>query len=167
MIILAIDPGNIKSAWVLYDSKKKRLLDFDYQDNYNARKKINELTSLHIGRADVVACEMIASYGMPVGATVFDTCVWIGRFIDLVEVNGVPIEKVYRKDVKMTLCHSMKAKDANIRQALLDRFPASGGGKTPQIGVKKQPGPLFGVSGDVWAALAVAVHFGENFQGVY
>lgn len=62
---------------------------------------------------------MIASYGMPVGKEVFDTCVWIGRFIEAFDLE---YEYVYRKDEKMNLCHSMKAKDSNIRQALIDRF---------------------------------------------
>ena len=71
---------------------------------------------------------MIASYGMPVGKEVFDTCVWIGRFIEAFDLE---YEYVYRKDEKMNLCHSMKAKDSNIRQALIDRFG--------EVGTKKKP----------------------------
>jgi hypothetical protein len=58
-------------------------------------------------------------------------------------------ELVYRRDVKMFLCGSNRAKDGNIRQALLDLVG-------PQ-GTKKAPGPTYGLRGDEWAALAVAV----------
>jgi hypothetical protein len=103
-----------------------------------------------------VAIEMIASYGMPVGREVFETCVWIGRFQQALESPGTA-ELVYRKDVKLHLCGSPRAKDGNVRQALIDLFPATGGGKTPQIGTKKQPGPLYGMSSHAWAALGVAI----------
>ncbi len=87
-----------------------------------------------------VAIEMIASYGMPVGKEVFETVLWIGRFIEAVHPH--PVALVYRKDVKMHLCGTTRAKDPNIRQALLDRF-----GKEATKGIKK----------DMWAALGVAV----------
>jgi hypothetical protein len=100
---------------------------------------------------------MIASYGMPVGAEVFDTCVWIGRFVEawcFTEYTSL----VYRKDVKLHMCNSPRANDATIRQAVIDRF----GGKEKAIGNKKQPGPLRGVSGDVWQALALAITWSET-----
>lgn len=74
--------------------------------------------------------EMIASYGMPVGKEVFDTCVWIGRFA---ETSGMPTNYIYRKDEKMNICHSMRAKDSNIRQALIDRFGVVGTKKNPRV----------------------------------
>jgi len=113
---------------------------------------------------DHIAIEMIASYGMAVGRTTFETCVWIGRFIEAMARENHNTDNhtlVYRKDVKMTLCGSMRAKDANIRRELLDRYPETGGGKTPQIGTKPKPGPLYGVSSHAWSALAVAHTFVE------
>ena len=54
----------------------------------------------------------------------------------------------------MHLCGHPRAKDPNIRQALLDRF---GPGREKALGTKKAPGALYGIKGDEWAALAVAI----------
>lgn len=45
----------------------------------------------------------------------------------------------------------------DVRKALLDLFPRTGGGATPQVGTKAKPGPLYGISTHAWAALGVAV----------
>ena len=162
MRILAIDPGNEKSAYVIYDTCLTDLID--NREKRDVRKfgiypNEDMLSIASTVSADCLAIEMIACYGMPVGRTVFETCVWIGRFI---EAWGHDFEYVYRKDVKMHLCNSTRAKDGNVRQAIIDRYAATGGGKTPQIGTKKQQGPLYGVSKDVWAALGVAITFNET-----
>lgn len=158
--ILAIDPGDVKSAFVVYESGK--IINHGIYANEDMLSIIK--TSYH----EHIAIEMIASYGMPVGKTVFETCLWIGRFIQVEceQWSNPPKEgwytKVYRKNVKMHLCNSMRAKDSNIRQAIIDRYPATGDGKIPQIGTKAKPGPLYGVKKDIWAALAVAITFAET-----
>lgn len=82
---------------------------------------------------DLLAIEMVASYGMPVGKEVFDTCVWIGRFVQENDKIGKNYYYIYRKDEKMNICNSMKAKDSNIRQALIDRFGEVGTKKRPRL----------------------------------
>ena len=155
MILIAIDPGTESSGVVIYDGKKVIASYKDFENN----DLVEQL------RTDSWACkhlaiEMVASYGMAVGKTTFETVYWIGRFVQAFGVHDST--RIYRKDVKMFLCNSMKAKDANVRQAILDRFEPSGGGKTPQVGTKKEPGPLFGVSSHAWSALAIALtYFGD------
>ena len=161
MILFAIDPGDVLSAWVLYDSTTKTLLDFKKEPNEELMARLPELRK----QADQVAIEMIASYGMAVGKTVFETCVWIGRYWQAWEELGGKADRVFRKDVKMHLCHSMKANDSNIRAAIIDLFPATGTntkGEPCARGCKKNPGPLHGVSKDVWAALGVAISYAEK-----
>ena len=97
--------------------------------------------------AGMTGAAMIASYGMPVGAEVFETCVWIGRFFEAWTLPSVP-RLVFRRDVKLHLCGTTVAKDPHIRQRLLDLIG-------PQ-GTKKAPGPTYGVRSHAWAALAVA-----------
>ena len=162
--ILAIDPGNIYSAYVVYDTNTSKLKRIGKIDNDDLADMMVNNEFYNCGH---LAIEMIACYGMPVGQTVFDTCVWIGRFIECWTQgsNNKKYTRVYRKETKMHLCNSMRAKDSNIRQAIIDRYPATGGGKTPQIGTKAKPGPLYGVSKDVWAALAVAITFAETYYG--
>lgn len=139
--ILAIDPGPTRSAWVVWDGR--RVVDSAWCENALVRDVIHDNL-----RYCQVAIEMIASYGMAVGAEVFQTCVEIGRFL---EVSRGSASLVFRRDVKMHLCGSARAKDANIRQALIDRLGP--------VGTKKTPGPLYGVKSHIWAALAVAVTY--------
>ena len=150
MTVFAIDPGPGQSGWCLFEGG--RVTNSGCEPNEKLLAWLED-SELHGHR---LAIEMIASYGMPVGREVFETCVWIGRFIQAWKGQSTP-ELVYRKDVKLHLCGSPRAKDANVRQALIDLFPATGGGKVPQIGTKAQPGPLYGVSTHAWPALGVAM----------
>lgn len=145
--ILAIDPGTTESGWVIL--RDGQPVKFGKDTNARVLEIIQDRGWL--GDHMTLAIEMVASYGMPVGAEVFETCVWAGRFI---EAWGGGEQRVYRRDIKLHLCGQARAKDANIRQALIDRF---GPGKDLAIGKKASPGPCYGISGDVWAALALAV----------
>lgn len=138
-IILSIDPGNIESAYCLIDCETYKPIEFGKIDNTQMLFKIKEL------KYDKIVIEMIASYGMAVGASVFDTCVWIGRFIQA--RTCCDFEYIYRKEEKMNLCYSMKAKDSNIRQALIDRFG--------DVGTKSNQGFFYGFKKDIWSAFAV------------
>jgi hypothetical protein len=102
----------------------------------------------------VVACEHLQCFGMAVGASVFETAYWIGDFRCSCKANGALWLPVYRSEVKMHFCNSMRAKDPNIRQVLIDRL-----GKP---GTKKNPGATYGVKGDIWSALAIAVMVGDK-----
>lgn len=104
------------------------------------------------GLPDVVVIEKIESYGMAVGAEVFDTVWWAGRFAEA--ASRATVVMLPRRAVKLALCGDSRAKDANIRQALLDRF-----GGSAAVGRKATPGPLYGISRDVWSALAIAVTY--------
>ena len=149
---LAIDPGPAQSGWCLLLGDE--LLDSGVRPNADMLDFIKHRHfQIYPAR---VAIEMIASYGMPVGKEVFETCLWIGRFVQAWR-DPDSVLLVYRKDVKMHLCGTVKAKDGNVRQAIIDLYPASGGGATPQIGTKAKPGPLYGVSSHAWPALGVAL----------
>lgn len=151
MILIAVDPGPTESAYVLYDTELMVPAEFEKVPNRHLLSRVEPLVARG---ANSAAIEMIQSFGMPVGAEVFETCVYIGSLAHQLELLGVPVRFVYRKDVKTHLCGSNRAKDANVRQALIDRY---GPGKDAAIGRKKTPGPLYGMTGDCWAALAVAV----------
>lgn len=154
-LLLAIDPGYTQSAWVEFEDGLP--VDFGIEPNDQVLRRIMASLSFRF------AIESIASYGMAVGAEVFETCVWSGRFIQRWEDRSAiygehgsvrPARRVYRREVKLHLCGSARAKDANVRQALIDLY---GPGKDVAIGRKASPGPLYGVRADIWAALGVAV----------
>ncbi|MDX3986151.1 MAG: hypothetical protein QHC88_12945 [Achromobacter sp.] len=149
---LAIDPGPIESGWCL--TLDARLIDSGVCPNQDMLDFVQHRQ--HQLFPTRLAIEMIASYGMPVGKEVFETCLWIGRFVQAWH-DPESVKLVYRKDVKIHLCGTTKAKDSNVRQAIIDRYPPSGGGSTPQIGIKAKPGPLYGVSSHAWPAIGVAL----------
>jgi hypothetical protein len=136
--IFAIDPGPEKSAFVQWNGS---VIDHGHVANA-------EMRQLLIGREyDVCAIEMLASYGMAVGASVFNTCLWVGRFCEVSRKEPI---LCYRKDIKMHLCKTMRSKDKDIRLALLERVGHQG--------TKENKGPTYGIKSHAWAALAVAVY---------
>jgi len=141
--ILAIDPGTTESGWVVFSDGKVVssgvMLNGELIDWIGNDPDLTDFT---------LAIEMIASYGMPVGREVFETCVWIGRFKQAWREPDA-VRLIYRRDVKLHLCGSPRAKDANINQALVDLLGPKG--------TKKAPGPCYGVKSHAWAALGVAV----------
>jgi hypothetical protein len=135
MQIIGIDPGPKLSAYCVVD------------DTHIIEAKIlpnNEL--LDVFKNKKIILEMIASYGMPVGKEVFETVLWIGRFAQVSSAFTL----VYRKEIKLFFCNSIKARDSNIRRALIDIYG--------EPGTKKNKGFTYGLKKDLWAALAVAMY---------
>lgn len=157
--LLAIDPGSEKSGWVIIDTDDGcKPLGFGKTPNTELLRSAYEIDF------DSAAIEMVASYGMPVGAEVFETCVWIGRFCEAIELNGITPRLVTRQPIKLHHCHSPKATDATVRQALVDRFAY--GQPNHGKGAKDAPGFFHGFKADVWQAFALAIYAADQLQSL-
>lgn len=151
-VILAIDPGSEQSAFLKLVGARPAA--------FGIRANDEMLAMLRLGipggePVDVVVIEQMQYYGMAVGREVFDTVHWAGRFTEA--AHPLPVEQLSRKAVAAAVCNDARAKDANVRLALIDRF-----GGTPAI---RKGGPLYGISKDVWAALGVAVTHADQIGG--
>lgn len=160
-LVLAIDPGNEKSAFSLIQADALWPVEHAKIDNRDLCAWL--LTEPRV-RTMHACIEMVASYGMPVGREVFETCVWIGRFAEiLAQRTGREPVLTYRRDVKLHHCHSPRANDATIRQALVDRFAP--GQPNHGKGTAKNPGWFHGFRADIWQAYALAVHVADKQAG--
>lgn len=151
MIIISIDPGPTKSAYVVLEHARPVPKVVAHGITENGKLPGLLFDYWHCG-AQRLVLEMIASYGLPVGAEVFETCVWIGRFIQHWERLSTTPERptharLLRKTIVTNICNNPRAKDANVRQALIDRY----GGPA----AIKKGGALYGIANDQWSALAV------------
>lgn len=149
MLILGLDPGSAHSALVVIHAGDGRVEFSAYEPNDEM------LYVLEVYRRQwpaVLVIEKIESYGMPVGREVFDTVFFSGMASQV--WKGRDVYLLPRREVKLHICASPRAKDANIRQALIDRY---GGSRKAAFGTKKAPGPLYGLTGHHLAALAVAL----------
>ncbi|MHC4644193.1 MAG: hypothetical protein ACYTBJ_01730 [Planctomycetota bacterium] len=147
-MIIAIDPGSEKSAWLIYRSPhiKSGVEPGGIVPNEDL------LTLLRSWQPSCqLAIESVSCYGKPVGESVFSTCMWIGRFV---EAWGGSFTLIPRQVVKKYICPGVRnAGDKQIRTALISRLGSPG--------TKKKPGPTYGVKSHLWAALAVAVTCAE------
>ena len=160
MKILAIDPGTVQSALVLYDDETHKIEFSEIIGNDAV------LQTLRVHNADVLVIEMFKSYGMSVGDSVLQTCVWIGRFLErwtTQSLERVPSELIYRKTVVSELCGTATANDSNIRNAVIDYFSAFepqgilGAGVSYDRSKKRKPASLRDISKDLWSAVAIAI----------
>ena len=158
MRVFAIDPGNKKSAYCVIDADTLRPLDFGKIGN---EELLEYIQRFRFEKGDHSAVEMVASYGMSVGAEVFETVYWIGRFCQcLTEILPNPPTRVFRMQEKMHICDNSRAKDTNIRIALIDRFAKHD--KKAGKGTKRDPDWFYGFAADVWTAYAVGLTFIET-----
>lgn len=150
MIIFAIDPGCAQSAYCMMD-RDAVPMHFDKVPNEDLililRNYAKSLTA--------VVIERVASYGMPVGREVFETCEWIGRYTQVATDLKLPVEYVFRQEEKLAICKSTKATDATIRKALIDRF-AKHDFRTGK-GCSSSPDFFYGFKADIWTAFATGI----------
>lgn len=141
MEILSIDVGTTETGYCLMDKDTYKPIKFGKINNEELLKIVKE------EEYDELVYEEFQSYGMPIGVSTITSITWNGRYIQSALDRGKKVNFVYRKEEKMNLCGSMKAKDSNIRQALIDRFG--------EVGVKSNPGFFYGFKKDIWSAFAV------------
>lgn len=153
MNILAIDPGNVQSAYAVLEDKTLRPLASAIIPN---AQLLGLLEGYCSPDDTALVIEMVASYGIAVGETVFETVFWLGRFYEAGE-HFAKRDRLKRMNVKMNLCHKANAKDANIRQALIDRFAVYD--KKRGTGTKSNPDWFHGFRRDIWQAYAVGVTY--------
>lgn len=158
MLLLGIDPGPEISGWVVYDTEHRvvRNSGIDPNDDLLLRCQRNDpaRTCGHM------AIEMPESRGMgtPISQGLLNTAEWVGIFRHAFGRRFT--SRITRRFIKLHICEDTRAKDKNIRQALLDMW----GGKTKALGRKKSPGPLYGMASHKWAALAVAVTWADTHK---
>lgn len=150
--------------------------------NDHALKYLVESKMVAKNRPFTVAIEFPYPRGQTPSWQLFETCEWAGRFIHVAEENGITIHKMDRNDIKKFVAGSTRAKDPQVRKALISMFGGDAciskgkcelcggkGGKgrgKARIQCNKckgsgcvEPGLLSTMSADAWAALAVAVTY--------
>lgn len=182
--LLAIDPGDKISAWVVFAPWKQpdkhlapfRVGGFGRAKNADLRNAMGKFSTEQRATHRMII-EMLRARGMPTANQEFETCVQIGMFRKL-WLPGL-WSYAFRGDIKLCLCGMARAKDTNVRSALIELWGgekrAMAGKKCPKCkgkgwcGVGRptcpdchgnkweiKPGPLAGMAQDEWAALAVA-----------
>lgn len=143
-MILAIDPGTRVSTLVGYGDGKVLSVQRDMEN-------ITVVHALMCASCWTVVFEQV-TYSK--GPHVLLTQRWSGRMEQACYTSGTPCHFLPRLDVKMHLANG-RAKDPQIRAALIDRFG----------GTYKKPGPaLKGIAGHAWSALAVAVTWADQHK---
>jgi len=164
-LILAIDPGNERSGWALClhssgiekQGRQQifRIEDCGIDENFKVGDRI---------RRSSVACKIVIEgmdhTGMPVGKEVFETLMWIGRFDNEAGQMHRSVDIIQRREVRLNMCGSSWAKDANIKQAVIDRLGP--------VGTVKAPGPMHIVRRNggkhIWQALGLAITYLETLK---
>ena len=154
--LLAIDSGDVKSAYIIYNSEKNKIIEKNILPNDEFLEAIIRAGSENL--FSEVAIEKLHSMGMAVGQTTFDTIFMNGRIYQAMRDHLNLIPTLYpRHDIKMHLCMTTRAKDGNIRMALVNRFGDPSTKKNPHDKFNElTDGIYFGTH--FWSCLAVAMY---------
>lgn len=160
-MIAAVDPGEKESGYVLL-SDDLRVLQATTWPNAQLLKEIAAVraslarASLAIELSRPFLMQRAGQKGAFFPSQLLHQAAWAGIFAASGELEDVSFYD--RRAVKLQLLGRTNGGDAEIRQALIARY---GGTRADAIGVKAKQGPLYGVTGDAWAALALAITHAE------
>lgn len=147
--VFAIDAGDTLSGFAILEHKSK-LLRIPGMKTFGKvpNEEILELIKMWHGRCDF-AIEFPYPKNNTVPFEVFAMTAWVGRMEQVILDLGSTSTRIFRHRQKSVMCRSGAATDAMIRASVIDLL----GGK----GTKSNPGPTFGVTADVWQAIAVGI----------
>jgi len=137
-LMLAVDPGPVQSAWVLWDKSDHKLVSC-------GEDLFSEWVNTPV---DFFAIEFPQSYGVTAGLPLFITAFTAGRIAEIARLAKIPCALYGRPTIKGQIGGKT---DAEIRASLRMR-----------LGGTKKGDPLYGVKKDIWAALALAVALDER-----
>lgn len=148
--VFAIDAGNTHSGWAVVSN-----LDGEYQlgvfGKWENKALLEEIRKYN-------DFDFAIEYPYPRNSTVplqvFEMAEWVGRFAHVLEECGNRFHRIYRHREKAVMCHSGVATDSQIRASVISVL----GGQ----GTAQNPGPTYGVTGDVWQAIAIGMTFLEE-----
>lgn len=168
MIVCGIDPGPIESAYVLWDGERIRKFgNIKNADLLSAmrtragREGIFGILDGIAGGIDILAIEQIRGFGVMASDALFDTCCFSGMLCEAFGEHRTAW--IPRKKAAAHICGvGGISKDQFVREALIARF----GGKDKAIGKKSNPGPLYGITGHLLPALAVALTYFDTTETV-
>lgn len=130
-VIVCFDPGNNLTGWCVYSIENKVLFYKNKEDNLEVIEKFKEFFQKY--NILQVGIEYPSSYGMSVGQSLYDTCTFVGILIQISKDNNINPELVFRKSVKMFLCNSVRAKDAEVNLRVREYFGEDNTIKSPNV----------------------------------
>lgn len=151
--ILGIDPGKTL-GWCVYDVRERRVVnsgqvkDVDPMSREIWHRVLVTLSPFIT--FDAIAIEGVGAFGGKLGGPLLQTAIQVGRLVERAHVSGTPWTVITQPDVKRTICGRTDLKDGAVNDCIREHV---GGDK----GTKKNPGPLYGVGGHAWSAVAVAI----------
>lgn len=173
--ILAVDPGTTKSAYCMMTDAYEIISAADV-DNETVLKLVKRGTYdtlvIECMQARTLNIKTVPGKPAPpqrIGAETYDTCIWIGRFLQTALTRHKNVHRIYRSEERSAIIPSKKNKlpplpetagrsnDSKIRSALIARFAKHDmrNGK----GTAKNKDVFYGFQGDMWAAFAVGVTY--------
>jgi hypothetical protein len=150
-LVFAIDGGSTHSGYAIVSE----IGILHREQGVDTFGKVENSVLSDIIRTWASRCTFPIEFPYPKHSTVpyevFLMTAWVGRWQHIIEECGATHHKIFRHREKSVMCKSGVAKDSQIRAAVIAMY----GDK----GTHEAPGPTFGVTGDVWQAIAIATTF--------
>lgn len=160
VLILGIDPGPTNQGWALYNRDTRSLQESGNVSVDYMLKVIRHVKYRVLSHQVFLAIEQVQNYGMVVGADVFMTVRNSGRFQEAWLPDTDKVQFLSYPKVKSLMGLNSRAKESGVRAWMRDRLGEYHGVKPTGLkGLKKKPGPLYGIKDHAWSALAVAIAF--------